>query len=234
MDYLGCVVSSSSKKLCKTEVPESKQTSAKWRWEGDATLSWETHRVSLFALLDVVSPRAPVICRAEVAHHSRTNQKTGLPNVQQGKAVRAGSVSPKTQVPETRTAVTLNGCPPSWVLLPWPIPQVGISPHPGRHRLWGTESNTEMRTGKIATSAIPGSARAAWRTSRLRGLVHHASAARHRAHSRIPLRARALSPTDLVRRGPQLGTSEATPAAQQQPQPQMRRDELPSGVPHGS
>lgn len=39
------------------------------------------------------------------------------------------------------------------------------------------------------TFALPRSARAAWRTSRLPGLVHYASAARRRARSRIPFRA---------------------------------------------
>lgn len=135
---------------------------------------------------------------------------------------REGARSPPT------TRLPRQGCkdawkPPAWVSLPRPIPQVGTSPRPGRHGPWGTESHTETQTGKIETCA-KGSACAACPASRLQGLVPNAAAARSKARSSTSLGASPLSPTDLIRRGPQFSAPGAHPAAQQQPQDQKRRD----------
>lgn len=100
---------------------------------------------------------------------------------------------------------------------------------PGKARCSGTENDPEARTGKRAARA----AHAPRRASRLRSPCTTQRAGRRGARSRTPVRAAPLSPTDLIRRGPSLGAPGAPPAAQQQPQPQKRRDKLPGGEPHG-
>lgn len=140
---------------------------------------------------------------------------------------REGARSPSTtRLPRQGLQGRLEGaCPPAWVPLPRPIPQVGTFPRP---LSGGTESDTETRTRQDPKRTGLGP------RDPVRGLVHQAAAARRRAHSRPAFRAAPGSPTDLVRRGPRLGAPGTHPAAQQQPQPQKRRDELPRCTAHVS